>query len=91
MTWPKFVTGIRSQLTNYDPEKDKGPTPSKLTQDIVATLCMSAYVARAWFSVEPESVPQEALDQSIEILDNEVDRSMRLPGADRAQRISIRG
>jgi hypothetical protein len=33
MRWPKGITAIRSQATNYDLEKDK-----KIPQDIVATL-----------------------------------------------------
>jgi hypothetical protein len=52
--WPKQATGIRRQLTNYDPEKDtKG---SALAQDIVATFCMGAFAVRSWFNISPEDV-----------------------------------
>lgn len=52
--WPKQATGIRRQLTNYDPEKD---TPkSFLAQDIVATFCMASFAIRSWFNVSPEDM-----------------------------------
>jgi hypothetical protein len=51
MTWPKEIIGIRSQLSNYDPEKDR-----KIAQDIVATLSMSAHGIRTWFHVTPEEL-----------------------------------
>lgn len=48
MEWPREIIGIRSQLTNYDPERDK-----KIAQDIVATMSMGAYAIRIWFHVDP--------------------------------------
>lgn len=54
MMWPKFVTGLRSQLTNYEPAKDKTNEP-KITQDLVAAFCMSAYAVRVWFNIDPKS------------------------------------
>jgi len=51
MAWPKFVVGLRSQLTNYDPAKDTVGQP-KIPQDLVATLAMSAYAIRAWFGID---------------------------------------
>jgi len=47
MVWPRSVIGIRSQLSNYDPARDKN-----IAQDIVVTLAMSAYVLRAYFDVD---------------------------------------
>lgn len=50
-SFPKAIVGIRSQLSNYDPEKDtKG---GKLAQDIVAVMAMSAHVIRGLFNVDP--------------------------------------
>lgn len=51
ITWPKIVTGIRSQLSNYDPEYDR-----KIAQDIVATMAMSAHVVRGAFNVSLEEM-----------------------------------
>jgi len=54
LTWPRFLIGLRSQLTNYDPERDK-----KIAQDLVATLCMSAFVLRVLFNVDLYNKPTE--------------------------------
>lgn len=47
LVWPKNITGIRSQLSNYDIEKDK-----KIAQDIVATMAMAAFAIRGCFNVK---------------------------------------
>lgn len=49
--WPSAITGIRSQLANYDPEKDK-----KIAQDIVAMMAMSAHAIRGLFHVSLEEI-----------------------------------
>lgn len=59
LSWPKGIVGIRSQLTNYDFEKDK-----KIPQDIVATLAMSAHAIRTWFHVDPEEVYKRMRDEA---------------------------
>jgi hypothetical protein len=60
--WPKQASGIRRQLTNYDPEKDtKG---GNLAQDIVATFCMAAYGVRSWFNISPEEMVDLLTNQS---------------------------
>lgn len=46
LVWAKNITGIRSQLSNYDIENDK-----KIAQDIVAAMAMSAYAIRGYFNV----------------------------------------
>jgi hypothetical protein len=51
LRWPEEIVGIRSQLANYDPERDK-----KIAQDIVATIGMSAYGIRVYFHVSPEDL-----------------------------------
>jgi hypothetical protein len=51
MVWPKFVVGLRSQLTNYDPTKDTVTAP-KIAQDLVACIAMSAYSIRSWFGID---------------------------------------
>jgi hypothetical protein len=50
-TWPSFVTGLSSQLKNYDPIKDRNPN-SKLAQDLVATFSMAAYSIRAFYGID---------------------------------------
>lgn len=50
-SWPKTIVGFRSQLSNYDPEKDK-----KIAQDIVATIGMAAHAIRTWFHVDPQEL-----------------------------------
>ena len=57
MSWPKNISGKRSQLANYDPIHDK-----KLAQDIVATMSMFAFVARSWFHVDPSSLKDNEED-----------------------------
>jgi len=46
--WPREISGIRAQLANYDPERDK-----RIAQDIVAMLAMSAHAIRGYFHVDP--------------------------------------
>jgi len=53
--FPKSITGIRGQLTNYDPMLDRGTKP-KIPQDIVAMMAMSAYVARAQYGTILEEI-----------------------------------
>ena len=60
MSWPKEITGLRSQLTNYDPEKDVG-IRSKIPQDLVATKAMAAFAMRMWFHVSPEDLFSETV------------------------------
>lgn len=51
VTWPKFIIGMRSQLTNYDPEKDQ--KSGHLSQDIVAMYCMGCAAIRFYFGINP--------------------------------------
>lgn len=51
ISFPKIITGIRSQLSNYDLEKDR-----KIPQDIVATMAMSAHGIRTYFHVDPKEL-----------------------------------
>jgi hypothetical protein len=82
MIWPKFITGMRSQLTNYDPEKDRIHNP-KIAQDLVATYCMAAHSIRAWFAFDPEEYRKQQADEPSEPYYPETDRSQRLPGDER--------
>jgi hypothetical protein len=77
--WPKMVHGIRSQLSNYDPDKDKTYATSKLTQDIVATYCMSAYAVRAYFQYDPSREAEDDSSEIDELFDSEAYRSQRIP------------
>jgi hypothetical protein len=51
LAWPRDIVGIRSQLSNYDPENDK-----KIAQDIVATIGMTAHGIRTWFHLSPQEL-----------------------------------
>lgn len=80
-SWPKFVTGLRSQLTNYDPEKDVANKP-KIAQDIVATYCMSAFAVQTWFHVDPATLVAGEPKENPEILEQIVGREARIPERD---------
>jgi len=71
-SWPKGLVGIRSQLSNYDPEKD-GKT-SNLPQDIVATMGMSAHTIRGLFNVDPADFIHEILPADQEALGRDANR-----------------
>ena len=77
LVWPKAITGMRSQLSNYDPEKDK-----KIAQDIVACTGMSAHGIRTWFHVDP----QELLASVRPMADIPASTHRRLPDKARARR-----
>lgn len=86
VTWPKFVYGMRSQLTNYDPDKDRINEP-KFPQDLVATFCMSAFAIRTWFHIDPKqiAVPNtQIIDPDTALADWLANRDLRLPADDRA-------
>ena len=80
-SWPKDIVGIRSQLTNYDPEVDKGST-AKIAQDIVASLAMSAYAIRSYFHVSPEELYKKANPMD----HKELAKVRRLPTGSRTRR-----
>lgn len=84
--WPKFFTGLRSQLTNYDPEKDKSDATSKLSQDLVAAYCMSAYAIRAWFAFDPTLLQPQAQVNYEQLFGNMAGRETRLPESARTLR-----
>jgi hypothetical protein len=90
ISWPDMVHGIRSQLSNYDPEKDKSSSTSKITQDIVATLCMGCHAVRVYFAYDPSTANQNESDEDAELDDWHDARSQRLAGAERASRILVR-
>lgn len=77
MTWPKDIVGIRSQLTNYDPERDR-----KIAQDIVATMSMSAHGIRTTFHVSPE----ELLEKANAMVYPDALKVRRVPNATRSKR-----
>lgn len=77
LTWPREITGIRSQLTNYDYEVDK-----KIAQDIVATMSMSAHAIRMWFHVSPE----ELVARNRQEIDPMAIEPRRLPQPERQRR-----
>jgi hypothetical protein len=77
MTWPKWVIGLRSQLTNYDPAKDRVDMP-KIPQDLVATLCMAAHAIRVWFHVSTEDMVRKQEALPVELGDFRASRTARL-------------
>lgn len=83
--WPKFVIGMRAQLSNYDPTKDRAGL-AKIPQDIVATYAMSCFAARAYFSVSLDDYLYPNIDK---VLSNESysdGRDARLTNSERSKR-----
>lgn len=78
MIWADIIVGMRSQLTNYDPAKDRTGEP-KISQDLVATFAMSAHVIRALFHFSPSDFTSK--------IDRE-DNDDYLPYSDRSYRLS---
>ena len=72
LRWPKQIAGIRSQLTNYEPLKDKAGQP-KIPQDIVSTFAMAAHMMRIYFNVEISNVVGQGFDQ-FELVDSKESR-----------------
>jgi len=58
--WPHFISGIGSQLRNYDPTLDKSAS-AKLPQDLVSTLAMGAFAIRANYGIF-DTKPDEDTD-----------------------------
>ncbi len=81
LIWPRDIIGIRSQLSNYDPEKDK-----KIAQDIVATIGMSAHAIRTWFHVDPQALLASINSQN----DQALSKTKRLPNGGARLKRSIR-
>lgn len=82
--WPKPITGIRRQLTNYDPEKDK--TNSYLAQDLVATFSMFAYATRILFNISTEELAKRTMGQDDNDGPQRFDQTLRASKADRTRR-----
>lgn len=76
LKWPKELIGIRSQLANYDPEKDRGPLP-KLPQDIVATMAMSAFVIRSYYGLALEDFQEKDAEDTIKRINEAHTRDTR--------------
>lgn len=85
MVWPKFVVGMRSQLSNYDPEKDRANEP-KFPQDLVATFCMAAYAIRAWFAIDPATFLAKMANNHAEPPDKVDGRTQRSIAGERSVR-----
>lgn len=84
--WPKFFVGLRSQLANYDQEKDKTDGTSKIAQDLVATFCMSAFSIRDLFVYELDKIYPKKEAETPEQVNPLPPRSQRLSGTGRALR-----
>ena len=84
LMWPKFVTGLRSQLSNYDPAKDRQGQP-KIPQDLVCMLSMMSFVVRKWFYVDLKDEDQDSKEY-----DFRRGRTARLSSRSRSQRSASR-
>jgi hypothetical protein len=95
-SWPKNIAGIRAQLANYDPMRDRGSI-SKIEQDIVATYGMSCFAVTSYFGVSFEDYikqsplrPDETTDaDSRERRLSRVERTQRIPSNDTREKVSI--
>jgi hypothetical protein len=83
VSWPKSIAGIRAQLSNYDPQKDR---VNRISQDVVAAMSMACYVARVTFNVTYEELmgQDSALDYELQARQNT--REQRQPTAERTRR-----
>ena len=87
--WPKSIKGMRAQLANYDPAKDRGGLP-KIPQDIVAAVAMACFAARTHFGLSYEDIfgPSDPMDA---ITPGQGSREARLSRLERSQRVAARG
>lgn len=61
ISWPHIVTGVGSQLGNYDDKKDKA-AKSKLPQDLVATVAMGAFSIRSFYGAFEQDDSEEVIE-----------------------------
>jgi hypothetical protein len=88
-SWPKIITGMRSQLSNYDPDKDSG-NGTKIPQDLVAAYCMSGYAVQVWFHIDPSRLVQKPEEKDVQKAEELFGRAVRSPVVAREQRNSGR-
>lgn len=86
LAWPKLIHGLRSQLTNYDPAKDRIGEP-KIAQDLVACLCMAAHTIRVLFHWESQEVREEEITGDTRLSIAPIRSTQRLPSSARTARI----
>ncbi len=84
-SWPKIITGMRSQLSNYDPEKDNS-SGTKIPQDLVAAYCMSAYAVQIWFHFDPTKMATRTKETPLQEYEELSYRSTRQPVSARTAR-----
>lgn len=87
LIWAHFISGLGSQLRNYEPTLDKSAS-AKLPQDLVATLAMGAFAIRAHYGIfdQPSGDESNAASDSDVTLrrhsresDARIDRPRRVP------------
>lgn len=86
--WPKNIIGIRAQLANYDPSKDKAGMP-KIPQDIVAAFSMAAFAVRSHFGVTFEELFGTPFTEASEFSERS-SRETRLSDTERTRRVPAR-
>jgi hypothetical protein len=77
MIWADMIVGLRSQLTNYDPSKDRTGEP-KISQDLVSAFAMSAHTIRALFHISTSEFGVQEPKSRNDISDAYAERSIRL-------------
>jgi hypothetical protein len=85
MMWSDMIVGIRSQLTNYDPAKDRTGEP-KISQDLVSAFAMSAHTIRALFHISTSEFGVKNEQKESDISVAYAQRSIRLGSEERNNR-----
>ena len=83
--WPKVFTGMRGQLSNYDPMLDRG-TSSKLPQDLVAAFCMAAFYIRRLYNAEISELVKKDYQASPQAIHPGTRETIRYDGPGRSRR-----
>lgn len=85
--WPKIISGLRGQLSMYNPEDDK-PGKPRFPQDLVAVMCMSSHAIQALFALEIPDNEDEDDETSSDKKDGRASvRTRRSPGRAGARRV----
>jgi hypothetical protein len=85
LVWPSAARGIKMQLLNYDPTKDRYGQ-QKIAQDIVAMLAMAAHVLRVYFGLDAMAENREEARQETLPYGPTAERYRRIPTEERTIR-----
>jgi len=87
MIWADIIVGLRAQLTNYDPSKDKTGEP-KISQDLVSAFAMSAHTIRALFHLSNADIFDGKDNAENSLFEAYAERSIRLGSDARNARVA---